>query len=116
MKVKKFLALILCMAMIPMGGILANEKSVLIENANVADVIFAKKLQMSNFEKVSMGKNDGAVNTEKDGSQAWLLDKLQGDSKAWMYFKLADSFRSEGQDGSEYILDIEYFDESNVNI
>ena len=70
MKMKRFLAAILCLAMLPIGGVMADDKATLIENTNVADVIFTKKLQSSNFDKVSMGNTEGAVNTEKNGSEA----------------------------------------------
>lgn len=79
---------------------------------NTAVAVLGKTLKQTGFKTVEMGENSTGQSIEiKDGEYGWLLNKNLGRSKAFINFALSDSFKPEKDDGSEYEIEFDYFDE-----
>lgn len=85
----------------------AAENAAVLENIAVAEL--GQSLSQSGFEKVEPGTSQTPEIAVRGGSYCWLLDKLQGDGKAFINFKLSKDFKGT-RDGSEYEIEYEYYD------
>ena len=115
MKTCRILAMLLCLTLLPVFSVSGTEAESMELNTSetVADAILGGTLQSSNFESVEMGTSQGASVVQRGGVNCWLLDIAQGNNKAYMNFVFEESFKSEENDGSEYLFEIEYFDSGN---
>ncbi len=75
----------------------------------IAEAKLSQSLSQQGFEKVEPGTSQTPEIAVRGGSYCWLLDKLQGDGKAFINFKLTKDFKGT-RDGSEYEIEYEYYD------
>ncbi len=77
---------------------------------NQAQAILSNTLLQTGFDKVEMGTSSAINSAVRGGSECWLMDKLAGDSKAYINFKLSKEFKPAESDGSMYEIEFEYYD------
>lgn len=81
------------------------------EQCESAEVFFTGTVPTSTgFALVEAG-NDKTPNVAVYGGETcWLLDRSQSNNKAYINFTLSDSFKPSSFDGTEYDIEIDYFD------
>lgn len=88
-------------------GVIASEATDI--NPNEALIVFEKKLKTVNVENIIMGNNDMAsYSVTDDGVDVWKF-KPSG-KNLYFYIDLPNSFRDSYYDGSEYDVEVKYFD------
>ncbi len=82
-------------------------------NPNIAQAILGQALAQTGFKTVEMGTNSSGDSIGQQGGEyGWLLDKTKGREKAFLNFALSDEFKPTLDDGSEYVISIDYYDGS----
>ncbi len=105
---KKILSLIAMLAMLSASLPMPIASAQLTENR--AEAILGETLVQTGFDKVEMGTSSSANTAIRGGSSCWLMDKLAGDSKAYINFRLSKDFKPAEPDGSMYEIEFEYYD------
>lgn len=78
---------------------------------NTAEVILdSENPKKSGFTVVEPGTNKEVQVSERGGEDCWVMDKLQGNAKSTINFKLDRSMKSDLFDGSVYDIEVEYYD------
>ncbi len=78
---------------------------------NTAEIIFdSEKPTATGFKVVEPGTDKTPLVATRDGESCWLMDKLQGNEKSTINFSLSNNMKAESFDGSEYDIEIDYFD------
>lgn len=78
---------------------------------NTAEIIFdSEKPTATGFKVVEPGTDKTPLVAIRDGESCWLMDKLQGNEKSTINFSLSNNMKAESFDGSEYDIEIDYFD------
>lgn len=78
-------------------------------NSNEALIVFDKKAELYNVDSLTFGSNLMATQTYvNDGTRVWSF--AGAGNEPFIYIKLPESFKSSNIDGSEYDVEIQYFD------
>lgn len=76
---------------------------------NTAYVVLADNATMHNITQVSMGTNSMITVVEKNSKKGWQLNSASTTS-AYLNIDLPDSFSNAKEEGTEYVVEVEYFD------
>ncbi|MBE7037406.1 MAG: sugar phosphate isomerase/epimerase [Ruminococcaceae bacterium] len=103
----KIVSLLLCFILLfdlPMFVMAQNE-----DNKNTAYVILGDDLQLTNVTQVSMGTSSTITTAEKGGKKGWQLNSAST-TGAYLNIDLPDSFSNTKTEGTEYVVEVDYFD------
>ena len=100
------ISVILCVSHLP-EMVLAETDS---GNQFVAEARMGQELIQTGFSKIEMGTDKNPNIAVRGDSYCWLMDKLQGDNKAFVNFSLSPDFKGTEKDGSVYEIEFEYYD------
>ena len=104
------LAAVLATSGMKSDGVYAENKIKLNPDSSVAEAYLGESLLQKGFSCIEPGTDKAFNVASRGGESCWLMDKLQGTAKAYIYFDLAKEFKGEVFDGSEYDVEIDYFD------
>ncbi len=110
---KKLIAVICILAFIPINIPCMAEE---MESETVAWVDFSKNKEMWKFSAVSFAEDTSGISTVNtvtvNGNQCW---EMKADSAQYIRFNLNDSTANKVTDGTEYAVEVEYYDGDTTN-
>jgi len=82
---------------------------------NTAYVVLADNATMHNITQVSMGTNSMVTVVEKNSKKGWQLNSASTTS-AYLNIDLPDSFSNAKEEGTEYVVEVDYFDTETAEL
>jgi|GEM_PF-5147149 len=114
MSIKNIFILLLCVMLAVSSPltvhVYAKDQDTENQNEMVAEAILGQELVQSGFSLVEPGTNKEPYVVTRGGEYCWLMDKLQGTQKAYINFILSRDFLGSTADGSEYVVEFDYYD------
>ena len=89
------------------------DKNTNFPNEMAAEAILGQELVQNGFSLVEPGKNNVPYVVMEGGMYCWLMDNLQNEQKAYINFALSSDFLGSAADGSEYVVEFDYYDSGN---
>lgn len=84
------------------------------DNEFEAEVFFTDKTPvMKGFDAVESGNNIMPIAANRKDEACWLLDPSKGLNNAYINMTLSDGYKANGFDGSEYDVEVDYYDEGS---
>ena len=88
------LAAVLATSGMKSDGVYAEDKIKLNPDSSVAEAYLGESLLQKGFSLIEPGTDKAFNVASRGGESCWLMDKLQGTAKAYIYFDLATVFPS----------------------